>query len=64
MSGGGWIMEFKKVFIKCLVPGCKRKHYGKGYCEEHYNKNCRKEYRYTLEEYQKIKTFQKLKEKK
>lgn len=42
----GYIIEFKKVFVKCTVPGCPRKHYAKGYCERHYHQNCRGEYKY------------------
>ena len=61
MSGGGWIMEFKKVFVKCLVPRCRRRHYAKGYCERHYHQNCRREYRYSLQEYQDMKLAQRLK---
>lgn len=60
--GGGWIMEFKKIFVKCIVPGCKRKHYARGYCERHYHQNCRGEYRYSLQEYQDMKLAQQLKE--
>jgi len=58
------VIRFKKVFIKCIVPLCKRKHYAKGYCEKHYHKFCRGEYRYTLQEYQNIKLVQRLKENK
>ena len=58
---GGWVMEFKKVFVKCLVSSCKRKHYARGYCEMHYHQNCRGEYRYSLQEYQDMKLAQRLK---
>ena len=50
MSGGS-IIEFKKVFVKCTVPTCKKKHYARGYCEKHYHNFCRGKYRFTLEKY-------------
>lgn len=59
--GYEYVIKFKKPFIKCIVPGCKRKHHARGFCEQHYGKNCRGEYRYSLKEYQDIKMFQKLK---
>jgi hypothetical protein len=54
------VIRFKKPFIKCTVPFCKRKHYAKGYCEKHYHKICRGEYRYSLQEYQDMKIAQQL----
>lgn len=49
----GWIMEFKKPFVKCTIPLCKRKHYAKGYCQYHYDVNCRSVYSKTQTEYKK-----------
>jgi len=59
--GGGWIIEFKKVFVKCLVLSCKRKHYAKGYCERHYHQFCRSKYPFTLNEYLNFKVSSRLK---
>ena len=55
----GSIIEFKKSTILCSIPKCDREHYAKGFCEKHYKQNYRNKYRYTLEEYSKIKLLQK-----
>ena len=52
----GFIIEFKPVVI-CSVRGCRRKHYAKGCCEKHYKQYKRENYRYTLEDYSKIKSY-------
>lgn len=54
------VVAFRKVFVKCNVLNCKNKHYAKGYCEHHYNLNCRTPYRYSSEEYQKIQSKKQL----
>jgi hypothetical protein len=59
---GGWIIEFKKVFIRCLILGCKRKHYAKGYCEKHYHQYCRSKYCHTWNEHLNFRTSKRLKE--
>ncbi len=59
--GYEYVVKFKKPFIKCTVPGCDKKHYARGFCEQHYGKNCKGEYRYSLKEYKEIKEFQAIK---
>jgi len=52
------ILGWNKPISFCSVPKCGRKHYAKGFCEQHYKQNHRSEYRYTLTEYSKIKSLQ------
>ena len=49
------VIRYKKPFVKCTVPLCKGKHYAKGYCQKHYDKICRNEYCFSLQEYQNFK---------
>lgn len=50
----GFVIEFRRPFIKCTVRFCNRKHYAKGYCSKHYDHNCRRGGRYSWEEKQRI----------
>lgn len=58
----GWIIESKKVFVKCIAPDCKRRHYARGYCEMHYHRFCRRKYCQTWDEHLNYKIAQRLKE--
>lgn len=60
--GYEYVISFRKPFVKCTILNCPRKHYAKGYCRRHYHTHCRSVYRYTLKEYQAIKSYQRLKE--
>ena len=58
-----YILEFRKPIIvfKCKASlYCRGKHYAKGYCQYHYDKNCRGKYRYSLEEYRRLKKTEKI----
>lgn len=56
------VVKFKKVFVKCSVPKCSRKHYARNYCEIHYHRFYRSKYCHTWNEYLNYRIAQRLKE--